>query len=127
MIPFMFAGGGGLAAMAAIEALTQPDYGIVHFLPTDGNPVYIKQQHLPAGWCVDTHAHKYDHWGLLGEGMATVEINGTETRYTGPCVVEIKANEVHKITALTSITWFCIHATTEDDVNKIDQTLIKES
>lgn len=101
------------------------DLNIVHHLPTEGNPVYVKQQQLPAGWCVDTHVHKYDHWGLLGSGTAIVDLDGEQTEYVGPCVVEIKANKAHKITALTPITWFCIHASEETDVSKIDQTLIK--
>lgn len=102
------------------------NFNPVHFLPTDGNPVYIKQQELPAGWCVDTHSHKYDHWGLLGHGKAVVEIDGQRTDYVGPCVINIEAGKVHKITALTPIIWFCIHASEETDVNKIDATLIKE-
>jgi hypothetical protein len=102
------------------------DFGIVHYLPTEGNPVYLKQQHLAAGYCVPTHVHKHDHWGLLGSGQALVELDGVIQAHEGPCVVEIKAGKVHKITALTPITWFCIHASTETDVDKIDQTLIRE-
>lgn len=102
------------------------DFQIEHFLPTEGNPVYIKKQELQSGHCVDTHAHRYDHWGLLGSGKAIVEIDGEKKEYTGPCVVEVKANKRHKITALTPIVWFCIHASTETDIGKIDATLIKE-
>lgn len=102
------------------------DFGTVHFFPTETNPVYIKQQELPAGWCVDTHTHKYDHWALLGAGTVRLEVEGEDPAWhQGPCVIDIKAGKSHKITALTSIRWFCIHHSTETDVSKIDETLIK--
>lgn len=88
--------------------------------------VYIKQQHLPVGYCVDTHVHAYDHFGLLGAGIASVEVNGLTTKHQGPCVIEIKSGTKHKITALTSIDWFCIHATDETDVSRIDEVLTKK-
>lgn len=102
------------------------DFYPEHFMPTEGNPVYIKKQELRSGHYIDTHVHRYDHWGLLGSGRAMVELDGDKQEYTGPCVVEIKKNKSHKITALTPIVWFCIHASTETDASKIDATLIKE-
>lgn len=101
------------------------DFGIVHHFPTKGNPVYIKQMHLEAKHCVDTHKHKFDHFGLLGKGSALVELDGQRTVYQAPCVIEIKADKIHKITAITDITWFCIHHTEETDPLKVDEVLIK--
>lgn len=102
------------------------DFGIIHHFPTDGNQVYIKQMHLAAGNYVDTHKHNYDHFGLLGAGVARVRMGEESQIYEAPCVIEIKANIVHQITALTNVTWFCIHASEEKDMTKIDSTLIKE-
>lgn len=99
---------------------------IQHHMPTPGNGVYIKQMHLPVGHYVETHKHNYDHFGLLGAGIAEVELDGVTERKQGPCVIEIKAGKVHKITAVTSIDWFCIHASNETDPEKIDETLILE-
>ena len=103
------------------------DYRIIHHLPTDGNPVYIKQMHLKKGYCVDTHKHKFDHFGILGKGRAIVEVDGVSNTYDAPFVIEIKAEKVHKITALESITWFCVHGAETFDVHTGDQVLIKEN
>lgn len=105
--------------------MQQPDFKIVHHLPTPGNAVYIKQQELDAGWCVDTHQHNYEHYGLLGTGQVIVELDGIQTPYTGPCVIPVAAGKSHRITALTPIVWFCIHGTDETDSSRIDDTLIK--
>lgn len=88
---------------------------------------YIREQTLKANHVVDTHKHNFNHFGLLGSGSAIVEVDGHGMTYTGPCVVEIKAGKVHKITALTDITWFCIHATDVTDPEAIDHALIKEA
>lgn len=101
------------------------DFGTLHHMPTETNPVYIKQMHLPAGYCVDTHMHTYDHFGILGKGKAIVEMDGVFTSHSAPAVIEIKADKVHKITAIEDITWFCIHHSTETDESNIDSTLIK--
>lgn len=101
------------------------DFGIIHHMPTDGNKVYIKQMRLAAGHFVDTHKHEYDHYGILGAGVAIVDLDGVESRHIGPCVIEIKADRAHKITAVEDIIWFCVHGTDETDPVSIDQTLIK--
>jgi quercetin dioxygenase-like cupin family protein len=115
------------AQLATRQSNSIPDFGIVHHMPTVGNPVYIKQMHLAAGHVVETHQHEYTHYGLLGEGAAHVEVDGKATEHTGPCVITIEAGKRHKITAMTNITWFCIHATDEIDVAAIDNVLIKKS
>ena len=101
------------------------DFGTIHHLPTENNNVYIKQMSLPAGYYVETHVHNYEHYGLLGSGVAIVEVDGAEGKYIAPCVITIEAGKAHKITALEEITWFCIHSTDETDTNKIDSVLIK--
>jgi|SRR5580765_630049 len=86
---------------------------------------YVREQDLRAHQAVETHKHNYDHFGILGSGTAAVELDGSVEVYEGPCVVEIKAGKKHRITALTDITWFCVHATSETDADKIDHVLIK--
>ncbi|WKJ88753.1 cupin domain-containing protein [Methylomonas montana] len=100
--------------------------GIQHYFPTDGNQVYIRQMSAPAGYVIDTHQHAYEHYSILASGTVRVEIDGETTEYTGPKVIAIKANTVHKITSITDFTWFCIHHTDVDDEDKIDDVLIKK-
>jgi quercetin dioxygenase-like cupin family protein len=109
--------------ITSLVNIAPPDLNIKHHFSSG---VYIKQMRLPKAHYAETHEHKYDHFGLLGSGSASVEIDGAKHTYEGPCVIEIKAGAKHKITALTDITWFCIHATNETDIKKIDQVLIKE-
>ena len=87
--------------------------------------VYIKEMNLKKDHYVCTHVHNYDHFGLLGSGKVSVELNDEKTEYIGPCVIEIKAGIKHKITALENIVWFCIHATEITDPEKVDHVLIK--
>ncbi len=92
-----------------------------HFL----SGVYIKGMTLKKDHFSETHEHVYDHFGLLGSGRAAVELGGEVKVYDGPSVVPIVKGRAHRITALTDITWFCIHATEECDPEKVDQVLIK--
>jgi quercetin dioxygenase-like cupin family protein len=99
------------------------DLQILHHF-SDG--VYAKQMALPAGHFALSHRHKYSHLSILAAGVAIVEVDGTETIYAAPACIEVKAEAEHKITALQDVVWYCIHATDEKDVNKVDQVLIKE-
>ena len=87
--------------------------------------VYAKQMRLPKDHYADTHEHLYDHMSILSSGIACVSIDGQETIYTGPSVVHIAAGKKHRVTALTDVVWFCVHATDETDAEKVDSVLIK--
>ena len=99
------------------------DLGIVHHFSAG---VYAKEMHLPAGHYAETHEHNYDHMSLLVKGRVRVELAGKVTEYNAPAVVHIAAGQKHKILALTDSGWFCIHATSETDPEKVDRVLIKE-
>jgi hypothetical protein len=90
--------------------------------------LYAKEMHIPANYCVVSHKHTYDHFSILAQGEVLVEVEGTPeaTKFVAPACVEVKANLTHKILALTDATWFCIHATSETDVDKVDSVLIAE-
>jgi quercetin dioxygenase-like cupin family protein len=88
--------------------------------------VYIKQMSLNAGYYVETHEHNYDHFSLLGAGSALVELDGEVKTFLAPTIIEIRAGKRHKITALTDIDWFCIHATTVTDAKLVDEVLIRK-
>ena len=72
--------------------------------------VYAREQTLSAGEEVQKHAHDYDHLSYLGAGRASVEIDGELSVIDGPCMLEVKAGKVHRIQAITDITWLCIHS-----------------
>lgn len=98
------------------------DLGIVHhFL----NGVYVKQMHLPSGYCATSHIHEFDHLSVLAAGVAEVVTDEGSQWYSAPAVLTIKAGVVHKITAIRDVTWLCIHATDETDPDKVDDVLIK--
>lgn len=87
--------------------------------------VYAREMQLPAFHYAITHAHNYDHFSILADGLAMVTTDDRVQTIKAPYCLEIKAGVKHKITALTDTTWFCIHATTETDIKKIDEVLIQ--
>ncbi|MFT4068921.1 hypothetical protein [Paraburkholderia sp.] len=98
------------------------DTGVKHHFSAG---VYVREMCLAADHEVQTHEHIYDHFGILGAGSVIVELEGEMSVHHGPCVIEIKAGNKHKIRALTDIVWFCVHATDVADPEKIDEVLIK--
>jgi quercetin dioxygenase-like cupin family protein len=97
------------------------DLGVIHHFSSG---LYAKQMMLPADHFAVSHAHTYDHLSILAKGRVTVEIQGVETEYTAPTCINILAGKHHKITAHEDSAWFCIHATDETDISKIDEVLI---
>jgi mannose-6-phosphate isomerase-like protein (cupin superfamily) len=91
-----------------------------HF--SDG--LYAKQMLIPAGYVVFNHTHEYSHLSMLASGDVVVEVEGVANEFSGPACIEIKAGLEHKIFARTDAVWFCIHATSETDVDKIDEVFI---
>ena len=77
-----------------------------------GKQVYVKQMHLPAGHVAQSHNHPFDHLPILAPSNAVVEVGGVASTYSAGKCINIKANAVHRITALTN-------------PNQIDGTLIQ--
>lgn len=98
--------------------------GQVHHF-SDG--LYAKQVHIPANHVVTSHCHQYSHLSVLAEGDVIVEVGGKFVEYSAPACIEIKAGLHHRVMARTDATWFCIHATQETDVDKIDEVLVKKA
>lgn len=100
--------------------------GVVHYFPTEGNPVYLRKMCAPAGRVIGSHKHVYEHYSILCSGIATVHMDGdTSKRYDGPSVMIVPAGVEHRIEANTEIVWFCVHGTTETE--NIDEVLIEGS
>jgi len=106
-----------------LEGTFACDLGIIHNF-SDG--LYAKQMHVPKGFIVGTHEHKYSHLSILAKGKVIVRTDDSEKVVEAPACLEIVANKLHSIEALEDAVWFCIHATNETDVDKVDQVLIKE-
>jgi len=97
------------------------DLGIKHHFT---NGVYAKEMHLPKDHFAVTHKHAYDHISMLYKGSVIVELEGVPEQYEAPAFIMIKAGQEHKITALDDAIWFCVHETSETDVEKIDRVAI---
>lgn len=97
--------------------------GQVHHF-ADG--LYAKQVHIPANHVVGQHAHNYSHLSVLAQGKVLIEVDDEQYTYTAPACFEIPANKKHRVFAITDAVWFCIHATSETDVDKIDEVLVSE-
>ena len=97
--------------------------GQVHHF-SDG--LYAKQVHVPANHVVGQHSHKYSHMSILAQGDVVVMVGDQQTRYSAPACIEIAAGVEHRVFAITDAVWFCIHATSETDLEKIDQVLVSE-
>ena len=94
-----------------------------HF--SDG--LYAKQIELPATCFAVQHKHTYDHLSILAKGKVRVLFDGDITAdYVAPACINILKDVNHSIYALEDSVWFCVHATNETDVEKIDSVLIKE-
>jgi quercetin dioxygenase-like cupin family protein len=93
-----------------------------HF--SDG--LYAKECVFPKGSQIVQHKHHYDHLSILATGKVLVVEDDKEYEVIAPACINIKANKHHGVLALEDCIWFCIHATSETDVDKIDEVLIKE-
>ena len=97
--------------------------GQVHHF-SDG--LYAKQVQIPANHVVGQHSHKYSHLSVLAQGTVLVFVDDQQKKYTAPACIEIAAGKQHRVFAVTDAVWFCIHATAETDVEKIDEVLVSE-
>lgn len=99
-----------------------------HF--SDG--VYAKEISVSAGEEIFKHRHdSYSHLSILAVGI--VDLYRTDmykridvVRLEAPRCIEIPKGEHHRIVAVTNCVWFCIHATEEKSVDKIDSVLISK-
>ena len=100
------------------------DPQIEHYF-SDG--LYAKRLIIPKGFEAGQHAHKYSHLSVLVRGRVIVKTDDTKKEYRAPACIEIKSHVNHTIEAFEDSEWFCIHATGETDIEKIDQVLIERN
>ena len=105
------------------EGTFECDLGTVHHF-SDG--LYAKEMHIPKGYVAGSHAHSYSHLSILSKGEVLVKTDDFTKKFTAPACIEIKAGIHHMIEALEDAAWFCVHATDETDISKVDEILIQE-
>lgn len=93
-----------------------------HF--SDG--LYSKEIRIPKGKHVLSHAHTYSHLSFLSKGRVVVSTDEDPGKiYRAGACINIPAGVHHAILALEDAVWFCTHATSETDLDKIDGSLIQ--
>jgi hypothetical protein len=96
--------------------------GITHHF-SDG--LYAKEAFVPAGTAIMKHTHNFSHLSILAKGKVAVMKCDVIEIVDAPACINIEANVVHGIKAMSDCVWFCIHATDEKDPSKVDDVLIK--
>jgi hypothetical protein len=89
--------------------------------------LYAKQMHIPAGYTAGMHKHKYSHLSILAKGRALIKTDEYNQEIVAPYCLDMKSEIYHLIEAIEDCVWFCIHATDETDVSKVDEVLISRS
>lgn len=87
--------------------------------------LYAKEMHVPEGMAIVQHKHKFDHLSVLAKGKAKILLDGVETVYDAPACINIVKNKNHGVIALTDVIWYCVHSTSETNIDKIDEVLIR--
>ncbi len=107
--------------MSLHPSFDQHGVGIEHHF---GGGVYAKEARVPAGVALHQHAHPYPHLSIISQGVALIELDGVRSEAHAPACLTIPAGVVHKITAVTPVVWYCIHATNETDPEKVDASIL---
>jgi quercetin dioxygenase-like cupin family protein len=97
---------------------------MIHHHFSDG--LYAKECFFPKGSQIVQHKHTYDHLSILAKGKVLVTAGTKVFEVEAPACFNIEANKHHGVLVLEDCVWYCIHATNETDIDKIDKVLIKE-
>ena len=89
--------------------------------------LYAKEMVIPAGYIAGMHKHKYSHLSILAKGRALIRTEEYNREVEAPYCLDMEADIKHEIQALEDCVWFCIHATDETNVSKVDEVLISRS
>ena len=101
---------------------TFPEHQITHHF-SDG--MYAKEMRVEAGQAILKHTHEFSHLSILARGRVAVLIGDEIEVIEAPACLNIKAGVIHGVKAIEDCVWYCIHATDEKDVAKVDEVLIK--
>ena len=107
--------------MTTLRGNVYGEPGIIHHF---SDHEYAKETRIPAGMELLQHVHGHSHLSILAQGTVIVTVDGVESSYTAPACLTIAAGKAHSVKALTSVVWYCIHATDCKDPEKVDEVLI---
>ena len=91
-----------------------------HF--SDG--LYAKETFIPYDTFLMQHKHSYSHMSILAKGRVLVKVDDEIKEYKAPACINVEANKHHSVKALEDCVWYCVHATDEKNIDKIDKVLI---
>lgn len=83
--------------------------------------VFIKAYRVPAGISFWTKKFNEPHIMIGSKGSGLIEINGKKYRLIAPSHIEIPAHTRCPVTTLEECIWYCIHGTTETDIDRLRQ------
>ena len=107
----------------AMKGRFDVNLGVVHNFSDN---LYAKQMTIPKGFMIGKHRHNYSHLSILAKGVVLLRTDEGEQMFEAPACIEIKKDIDHTLTALEDSVWYCIHATDETDIDKIDEVLINK-
>lgn len=122
--PFAIAKNDGIEqAEAAMLNMEQVECPVSHFF---GPNLYVREVFVPAGSMVITHPHKKEHLNILLKGKGLLTIDGITKEIQAPFMfVGKKGRKVGM--ALEDVVWQNIFATSETDIEKLEDMLFDKS
>lgn len=88
---------------------------------------YVRTVILPAGAQAIGHEHTTDHFNVILRGRVRVLCDGKVEELRGPCMFLAAAGSRKVVMALEETEWSNIHPTTETDLIKLENTLVRKS
>lgn len=90
--------------------------------------LYGRRIFVPGGTAVLTKVHKTEHITIALKGSCTVvDENGVKTEVVAPSVFITKPGTRRAVYAHDDVEWITVHATEEQDVEKLEATLVCDS
>jgi hypothetical protein len=86
--------------------------------------LYARELVIPKDVMVVGKIHRTGHINILLQGVVDIMTSVGVERYVAPAVIVSKAGEQKIAHAIEEATWVTIHATTETDIDKIEQQLV---
>lgn len=107
---------------AEIEKLEQIEIPIEHFF-SDG--LYGRHMTVEADGIVVGKVHKHPHFAILLEGTVRVSSKYGTALYSAPYVINVNAGDKRAFYAVTKVKYMTVHATSETDLDKLEQELVE--
>jgi quercetin dioxygenase-like cupin family protein len=89
--------------------------------------LYAKKCYFKRGEVGHQHSHTFEHLSIVASGFVRVERDGVPAVEYGPGdTIQIAAETVHRVTALTDATWLCLWPDNvgDDDHARQDESVI---